>query len=547
MFNIYCKIPDKETSFKDHVIKEFEEISEDSQKGEHKQNTKIVVVVNKDMREVIKLVKKGDTVIECSATQDAQESGLYEDIAKRYGIKKEDLKFTSPSMVAAKGSVDSSKEDAKDKKSENFQMLKKSIQKSMKSKNKEHVDFLKKSVAKLFKEDGDSPKSCAPQAIPLNMNQEQIDREVCWVLSRIDDLRKYRYLVENLVEENKDLEETKDVLNREYARLQKEIKKLLSKKPDKLTKSVVSLDGAKAMINEEERKKNLSKIIMQKFGTNTKPRVELHQKLGKECSGDAKPLLRLVKSSMEKSVPKGVDKDKYESCVLAVKDQGKKYNPYAVCTSSMKKADEKEPRSLTEARTKLREESKPNKEIEQSIINKLKIKSGAGKTVKTLEQRVRERYGLDKADDITGEKKTTEPRTLDYSIINKQHTKFTPKWKEKLKAKRSSEHVDTHAKVQDVKRYAKEIGIREPDVAPSSVPAIDVIESRQGKKVNKSDTLKKAGEMVDFAMAEGSAAPVNPSGMIKSDKNALNKNINIAALVKKSLLMKKSFKPTMSE
>lgn len=44
-----------------------------------------------------------------------------------------------------------------------------------------------------------------------------------------------------------------------------------------------------------------------------------------------------VRGNVKKAVPQGVNPDKYERCVHHIKDQGKGYNPWAVCTSSMKK------------------------------------------------------------------------------------------------------------------------------------------------------------------------------------------------------------------
>lgn len=73
----------------------------------------------------------------------------------------------------------------------------------------------------------------------------------------------------------------------------------------------------------------------------TQRRPELAEK-HPEWAGGAQPV--------EKKAPSGVNPDKYERCVHHIKDQGKGYNPWAVCTSSMKKTEECDCKDCIEVR-----------------------------------------------------------------------------------------------------------------------------------------------------------------------------------------------------
>ena len=124
----FNRIADKETVFKkDFRIKEFREITED--KGGALET---IVCLDSDNREVVIITRKDGEILSQEATTDAQESGLYEDVAKKYGVKKEDLKYTKVSLAAARSSNKSGKEDRKsreaepsDHKSEKMDLLKK--------------------------------------------------------------------------------------------------------------------------------------------------------------------------------------------------------------------------------------------------------------------------------------------------------------------------------------------------------------------------------------------------------------------------------------
>jgi len=104
-------VPDKKTAFKkDYVIKEYNRLTEDKDKG-------ILTVDCEDMqgRVVVHLVMKNKKLVEASATADAQDSKLYEDVAKKYGISKDDLIYTQVGNSVAKAGMASHKDEKKDK------------------------------------------------------------------------------------------------------------------------------------------------------------------------------------------------------------------------------------------------------------------------------------------------------------------------------------------------------------------------------------------------------------------------------------------------
>lgn len=99
---------------KDLELRQKTELTEDA--GKPPISSKLVHDKHPEAAVATYTTKDGET-IEMSASQDAQENGDYEKAASKAGVKKEDLKYTSPGMAAAKAYVDA-KKDNKDMKKE---------------------------------------------------------------------------------------------------------------------------------------------------------------------------------------------------------------------------------------------------------------------------------------------------------------------------------------------------------------------------------------------------------------------------------------------
>lgn len=105
----FSGLPDKETKLKNGIILRcYKELTED--KGGEVEA--FIAVDEKNGRELVRVVKKDDKIISTEATEDAQESGLFETVAKKAGVKKEDMIYPK----ATKSADEAAKEEAKSRK-----------------------------------------------------------------------------------------------------------------------------------------------------------------------------------------------------------------------------------------------------------------------------------------------------------------------------------------------------------------------------------------------------------------------------------------------
>ncbi|MEM4379607.1 MAG: hypothetical protein QXL01_02840, partial [Thermoplasmatales archaeon] len=77
--------------------------------GEEKGKMPEIKAVEKDGKVQATYETKDKEVVSTSAAMDAQKNGTYEESASKAGVKKEDLKYTTPSMVAAQAGVNQPK------------------------------------------------------------------------------------------------------------------------------------------------------------------------------------------------------------------------------------------------------------------------------------------------------------------------------------------------------------------------------------------------------------------------------------------------------
>jgi hypothetical protein len=100
MASSFSPLPDKEFKIGDITVREYKMLTEDKQPAMIK-----VCATCPAGRHLVGFLLKDGKVIQADATPDAQDSGLYEKIAKKYSIKPEDLVFTTPTMAAAQSVV----------------------------------------------------------------------------------------------------------------------------------------------------------------------------------------------------------------------------------------------------------------------------------------------------------------------------------------------------------------------------------------------------------------------------------------------------------
>lgn len=81
-----------------------------------------------DGHEVANFIKKDGKLLESSASHAAQDSGTFEEAAKKAKVKKEDLVFTAPSMAAAQSDVTHAKENDDNREAEKAKLLNKSME-----------------------------------------------------------------------------------------------------------------------------------------------------------------------------------------------------------------------------------------------------------------------------------------------------------------------------------------------------------------------------------------------------------------------------------
>src|SRR5690606_29179323 len=84
------------------------------EKGEEQEDYLEVTEVEHHGKIVGRYVKHGDTVVQASGSHDAQASGLHEEVAKKVGIKKEDIVHTSPTESALSSAESAEKDDRQD-------------------------------------------------------------------------------------------------------------------------------------------------------------------------------------------------------------------------------------------------------------------------------------------------------------------------------------------------------------------------------------------------------------------------------------------------
>lgn len=103
------KLSDKISKFKQNLF-----ISKNKEAGEEAgKMAEHTSVEDSSGKEVSKFIKKDGKLHSSEASQEAQESGVFEAAAKKAGVKKDDLVFTSATMVAGQAAVSEDKERKK--------------------------------------------------------------------------------------------------------------------------------------------------------------------------------------------------------------------------------------------------------------------------------------------------------------------------------------------------------------------------------------------------------------------------------------------------